>query len=129
MLGHESRVFTLSEVRACLPIIKKVTEYAYQQLQPFQYKLERMLCNDPRRKTVQVEYEEVVQTWKQKMERLGVLPVGLWQIEFDVGDAYICWKYAEIRVNYARSKASKHFSDRLSLPDYIELYDPDWASS
>lgn len=122
----ETRFFNLAEAQELFPLVKRITDKHYKKLLPVQSKIEKMLSNDPRRSMVEQEYEAIVMQWKQKVERLGLVTKGLWLVDFDVGDGYLCWKYPELEIAYFHDYDAG-FSGRRRLSEVIEELDPDWA--
>jgi len=55
-IGNEKKFFGLSEAQALLPLIQAITEKHQQELKPIQHRLESMLSNDPRRKSLSISY-------------------------------------------------------------------------
>jgi len=120
------KLFNLAEARSLLPLIKKITAKHQQELEPIRVKLNKMLSNDPRRSSVEKEYEDIVHRWRLKVEKLGASVNGLWIVEFNVGSGALSWRNPELGLNYFR-EAGKEFSSRIKLSNYIEECDPDWA--
>ncbi|MDH3638853.1 MAG: DUF2203 domain-containing protein [Gammaproteobacteria bacterium] len=123
---EEPRVFTLAEANKLFPLVQRITTHAYRELEPVKKRLENMLATDPRIVAVEKEYEIIVKRWVSKMERLGLVVKGLWLVDFDTGDGYLCWKYPELKLGYYHDY-SGGFSGRRSLDVVIEEFDPDWA--
>jgi len=67
-----------------------------------------------------------VKRWMAKMNRLGLVVKGLWLVDFDTGDGYLCWKFPELRIGYFHAY-HEGFTQRRPLHDVIEELDPDWA--
>jgi len=122
----EPRVFSLAEAREVFPLVKRITGEAFEELAPIKQQLENMLSTDPRITQVEARYEDVVKRWVRKMERLGLVIKGLWLVDFDTGDGYICWKHPEIRLGYYHDYASG-FGGRRALDEVISEMSPDWA--
>ncbi|MFZ0486248.1 MAG: DUF2203 domain-containing protein [Arenicellales bacterium] len=122
----EPRVFTLAEAEALLPLIRGITEQSAGELAPVKQRLNNMLATDPRTPAVQREYEEIIKRWVSKLERLGVVVKGLWLVDFDTGDGYLCWKYPELRVAHYHGY-DDGFAGRRPLVETVEELDPDWA--
>ena len=120
------KLFHLDEAREVLPIVKKITGLSHQRLTPIQARLNKMLANDPRRRLYEHDYEQIVSQWKNKIERLGAQTIGLWLVEFELGDGCLSWRYPELSLAYFRQHG-KSFAERIKLEDYIEENDPDWA--
>lgn len=122
----EPRVFTLGEAQALLPLIRNITEQSVDELAPVKQRLNNMLATDPRTPAVQREYEDVIKRWVSKLERLGVVVKGLWLVDFDTGDGYLCWKYPELRISHYHGY-DEGYAGRRPLTDAVEELDPDWA--
>ncbi len=123
---EEPRIFTLEEANELFPLVRRITHDAYKKLEPIKRRLENMLATDPRMVVVEKEYEAVVKRWLRKMERLGLVVQGLWLVDFDTGEGYLCWKYPELRISHFHDYTSG-FSGRRPLTEIIEELDPDWA--
>ena len=121
----DTQIFTLPEARALLPLISRMTARAVHELSPMQKRLQRMLACDPRIKVVEEEYERVVRVWIGKIERLGLVASGLWWVDFDIGEGYICWRYPEIRLDYFHAYGERP-EDRRKISEIYEQYSPDW---
>ena len=123
----EERVFTLSEARALMPLIIKITTAAHKKLEPLRRQLRTtIVTDDEAARGLEQAYRKVVQDWIDKLQRLGVTASNLWVVHFDTGDGHLCWRYPELRL------ASFHLygdceNGRRSIEEYIELFQPDWA--
>ncbi len=122
----ESRIFSLSEARSLFPLVSRVTEAAHAELEPVRKTLETLLPTDPRLPAVEKTYEEIVKRWVGKMERLGLVVKGLWLVDFDTGDGYLCWKFPELRLAHYHGY-DEGFAGRRPLQQVVEELDPDWA--
>ncbi len=120
------RYFTLKEANDMLALVKKITAESYSELQVVKVRLKNLLPTDPRVVFVEKEYEAVVKKWISKMERLGVVVKGLWLIDFDTGDGYLCWKYPELEISYYHGYTGG-FAARRPISEVIEQTSPDWA--
>ena len=125
-IGQKAKLFNLAEAREHLPLVQVITKSHQAKLAPVQARLNRMLSNDPRRSVIEKEYEQLVSQWKLKIEQLGAMVGGLWVIEFDVGEAVLCWRYPELGLNFVRAHGQP-FSKRVKLALYREEVDPDWV--
>lgn len=122
----DPRVFTLAEAEALFPLVRKITQAAYQELEPVRRTLEAMVPTNPMIQDVERQYETIVKRWVGKMERLGLVVKGLWLVDFDTGDGYLCWKFPELRIGYYHSYHGS-YSSRVPLRQVVEEFDPDWA--
>ena len=122
----EPRVFALGEAQELFPLVRRITAEAHKELRPVKQRLHNMLSTDPRIVQVEKAYEVIVKRWVSKMERLGLVVKGLWLVDFDTGDGYLCWKYPELQINHYHDY-NTGFSGRRVLSEVIEEIDPDWA--
>ncbi len=121
-----ARCFTLREARETLQTIKPITAKASQQLEAVKSKLHQLLPSDPRIVSVEQEYEAIVRKWISKMNRLGLVVRGLWLLDFDTGDGYLCWKYPELTVSHYHSY-NGGFIERRPISEVVKEMHPDWA--
>lgn len=120
------RYFTLAEANQALPLIKQITRESHDGLERVKKKLRNFVPSDPRVVFVEQQYEEIVKTWISKLERLGLVIKGLWLVDFDTGDGYLCWKYPELEVSYYHSYTGG-FASRQLISEIIEERQPYWA--
>ncbi len=122
----DSKLFVLAEASELLPVVRKITENAYEHLTRLDERLERMLFCDPRRIAIASEYETIVRKWVASITRLGVIPNGLWRIDFDTGEGYLSWRFPELKIGYFRDYDSE-FDDRMPVKSLVEETAPIWA--
>jgi hypothetical protein len=122
----DTRVFTLAEAEELFPLVRTITEAAWRELEPVRHRLESMIPANPRIREVEREYEAIVKRWMAKMNRLGLVVKGLWLVDFDTGDGYLCWKFPELRIGYYHGY-QEGFMGRRPLKQVIEELDPDWV--
>lgn len=122
----EPRIFTLAEAQALFPLVRSITQATHAELEPVRLKLEAMVPSNPLIQEVEKHYETIVRRWVAKMERLGLVIKGLWLVDFDTGDGYLCWKFPELKLGHYHTY-QEGFSGRRPLREVIEEFDPDWA--
>lgn len=122
----DPRIFTLSEAEELFPLVRRITQAAHTELEPVRRNLEAMLPTNPQIRSVEREYEAIVKRWVAKMERLGLVVKGLWLVDFDTGDGYLCWKFPELKLAHYHNY-HEGFGGRRPLQEVIEELDPDWA--
>lgn len=122
----DPRVFTLAEAEALFPLVRRITQAAYQELEPVRRTLEATVPTSPMIQEVERQYEAIVKRWVGKMERLGLVVKGLWLVDFDTGDGYLCWKFPELRIGYYHGY-HEGYASRVPLRQVVEEFDPDWA--
>ena len=116
---NDRRAFTLAEAEALFPLVRRLTQAAYQDLEPVRRSLEAMVPTNPLIQDVERQYEAIVKRWVGKMERLGL-------VDFDTGDGYLCWKFPELRIGHYHGYHGG-YSSRVPLRQVVEEFDPDWA--
>lgn len=126
MACNDPRVFTLAEAQALFPLVRRITQDAYRELEPIRRALEALVPTNPMILDVERQYETAVKRWVGKMERLGLVVKGLWLVDFDTGDGYLCWKFPELRIGHYHGY-HEGYAARVPLRQVVEEYDPDWA--
>lgn len=122
----EPRVFSLREAEELFPLVRSITDAAWRELEPVRHRLEAMVPTNPRIRKVELEYEAIVKRWMAKMSRLGLVVKGLWLVDFDTGDGYLCWKFPELRIGHYHGY-HEGYTARRPLREIVEELDPDWA--
>lgn len=122
----DPRVFTLAEAEALFPLVRRITAHAWQELDPVRRQLEQVVPTHPQMREIERHYEAIVRRWVGKMERLGLVVKGLWLVDFDTGDGYLCWKYPELKICHYHGY-HEGYSGRRPLREVVEELDPDWA--
>jgi hypothetical protein len=122
----DPRMFTLAEAEALFPLVRSITQAAHGELEPVRRQLEAMIPTNPLMPGVERQYETIVRRWIAKMEKLGLVVKGLWLVDFDTGDGYLCWKFPELKLGHYHAY-DQGFDGRRPLREVIEEFDPDWA--
>ena len=122
----EPRLFSLGEAEVLLPLIRKITKAAHSEWLPLRDLVRNTLSCDPRLGDRQSAYAAIVQTWSDKVERLGPVVAGLWHVDFFTGDGFLCWKYPEIRIAYYHA-VSDSCNARQPIAAIVDAEAPDWA--
>jgi hypothetical protein len=122
----DPRVFTLAEAEALFPLVHRITFATCHELDPVRRTLAGMMPTHPQLREVEQHYETIVRGWVGKMERLGLVVKGLWLVDFDTGDGYLCWKFPELHIAHYHGY-QEGFAGRRPLREVVEEFDPDWA--
>ncbi|HUW98572.1 MAG TPA: DUF2203 family protein [Acidiferrobacter sp.] len=122
----DTRVFTLAEAEELFPLVSRITHRSARELEPVRGLLSASPPGSAGLPEIEARYERIVKRWVAKMERLGVVVKGLWLVDFDTGDGYLCWRFPELRLGYYHGY-SEDYATRRPLRDVIEELDPDWA--
>lgn len=96
--------FGLDEARQILPVVRRITcefsskvELLIARLETTQLTQTETIC------ALEKQVNELIQTWNDKIRKLGANPRGLWVVDFDMGDGYYCWKHPETDILYWHS--------------------------
>jgi hypothetical protein len=97
-------VFSLDEARAILPVVRRITlefsakvELLIARLETLQLNQTETIC------ALEKQVNELIQTWNDKIRKLGADPRGLWVVDFNSGEGYYCWKHPESDILYWHS--------------------------
>lgn len=94
------KIFTLKEARELLPVIRKITQEAVEQVELLKAKIESIDPEPPHRGPYEEELAAIVNRWSQKIVKLGCEPKGLWLVDFDNGQGFFCWRHPETELGY-----------------------------
>ncbi len=119
-------MFTLAEARAVFPLVVRITRQAHEELQPTQQRLRILPRGSAELAKVEGNYRRIVNRWVDKMRRLGLTVKGLWLVDFDTGDGYLCWKFPELHLGHFHGY-TEGFAGRRRIEEVIDELDPDWA--
>lgn len=90
----------LGTANRLIPLIRRYTEEAVNESESVGAELSQFSPADPQYKKLSDEYDRIVMRWVERIHRLGALAKGLWLVDFDTGDGYLCWVYPEDRVEF-----------------------------
>ena len=122
----DSKLYVLAEASELLPVVRKITDNAYERLSRLDERLESMRLCDPRRAAIAADYEKIVRKWIASITRLGAIPNGLWRVDFDTGEGYLCWRFPELKIGFFR-EYKENFDERKPVKLLIEETAPIWA--
>lgn len=109
-------VFNLSEARAVLPVVSRLTKQYSERVQNLIREIEGLKAESPRADILESEAGRLIQEWQSKIQKLGGLPKGMWIVDFDSGDGYFCWKFPEKSIQYWH-RYRDGFTKRVVLPE------------
>ena len=97
-------VFSLEEARRILPVVRRITlefsakvELLIARLETLQLNQTETIC------ALEKQVNELIQSWNDKIRKLGADPRGLWVVDFNSGEGYYCWKHPESDILYWHS--------------------------
>jgi hypothetical protein len=112
--------FSLQETQQILPIIFKLTKKYSEEVTALMDRLNAIGSEMPGLEDkIEVQVNALIQSWQNKMTKLGALPKGLWLLDFDSGDGYFCWKFPERQIQFWHHYQDG-FSKRLPVDSRLE---------
>lgn len=92
--------FTLEEAKTLLPEVRQITHEAVEKVEPYILKIQSPELSEAERTNMAQEVQQHVDTWTDQIMKLGVVPKGLWLVDFDSGSGYFCWQYNEDELGF-----------------------------
>lgn len=94
-------VISIDEANRRIRVISRFTQSISAEVNLAMNHLDNLSdLNSEKAKELEKRIDQNIQTWNQKVERLGGISRGLWLVDFDAGDGYYCWKYPEAEIAY-----------------------------
>lgn len=97
---RRSRPFTLEEARNLLPLVKRITQEAVEQVEALKKRIEAIDPEPPHRPFYEHQLSRIMERWSQKILKLGLAPNGFWIVNFDNGEGVYSWHYPEEDVEF-----------------------------
>lgn len=110
---NQKRYFTLDEARELLPVIRRITRAAKEDIDLLSTQ-GSYLTDRKKRAEVESRIQAIVKNWHQKIHRLGCEAKGMWLVDFDNGEGYYCWHFPESEIRFCHGYADG-FSGRVEL--------------
>lgn len=116
--------FKLEEAQQLLPIVLKLTKKYSEEVTALMDRIHLIEGKSPQLEDkIEVQINDLILEWQNKMTKLGGLPKGLWLLDFDSGDGYFCWKYPERNIQFWHHYQDG-FSKRISVEKHAERNGP-----
>lgn len=107
--------FNIEEAQQLLPIVFKITKKYSEEVTALMDRIHLIDGKSPQLEDkIELQINELIQDWQNKMTKLGALPKGLWLLDFDSRDGYFCWKYPERKIQYWH-QYKDGFSKRINV--------------
>ena len=104
-------------------IIRIILHFTKQMSVDVDRIINRLEAMDPdnveKARVLEEEVETIIESWNQKVRKLGAQPKGLWMADVDAGDGFYCWKYPEQEIQYWHDYKSG-FPGRVPIKDRIK---------
>jgi len=118
---NRKKVFSITEARELLPILRRITDEANFRIKGLIALLETQRDrNSEKSKALEEKINSHVSEWQTKVAKLGAEGKGLWLVDFDCGTGYFCWKFPEANLEHfhgytegfqARVKVFEHLAE------------------
>jgi hypothetical protein len=113
------RVFSLNEAQSILPVIYKITDCQNQKVQALVNRWDLLQDqSEALLRSFEEQVDQEILEWKNKLQRLGVFPKGMWLADFDSGDGLFCWKFPETIISHWHHYHDG-FSKRIKIHERI----------
>ncbi len=93
------RCFSLNEARDLLPVVRRITHRANDEVQVLTAQLS-VVESAQRRRALEKQLQGAYISWQKKVQKLGCCAKGMWLVDFDNGRGYFCWVYPEPEIAY-----------------------------
>ena len=100
---NKKKIFTLSEANEILNVVRHITKNTTQTISELLNQLDaqpQTSIDDPQRYNLEFQITQEIHLWKNKIEKLGAIPKGLWVVDFDTGYGFYCWKHPETQLRF-----------------------------
>jgi len=91
------RIFSYEDELAVFPAVRDLTASAIEQVEAL---AAGGRSGEARRQEVELARDLVVAEWVREITAIGCEVKGLWQVDWDNGDGYYCWKFPEETISY-----------------------------
>jgi hypothetical protein len=115
---YREGIFTLEEAGELLPVIRRLTKYHSKKVDALISRLETEYPQGQGGSALEEEINSLINSWHDKIKKLGAVSKGLWLVDFDSGDGHFCWKYPEEEIKYWHAY-NDGFSNRRPVEYWI----------
>ena len=90
-----ARKFSEADVAALLPVVRRITTRAADEVDELQKRLEWVPRLEPLFERLNKQVESVIDNWAVKVIKLGCHPRGIWEVDFKADKGCYSWNYNE----------------------------------
>ncbi len=118
---YGKKIFTIEEAELLLPLVYRLTEEYSREVKLHMRHIEALPDKKSERaQGIEKTINEIIEKWQSKLEKLGVVPKGLWLADFDNGAGYYCWKFPETKISFWHGYQDG-FSGRKLIEDLFPM--------
>ena len=110
---RRSKRFTLDEARSLLPQVKALTDEAMENVEPLVMKIQDAPTEDEKARWAGMLQDRIDQ-WTDEIVKLGIVPKGLWLVDFDSGHGFYCWHHGDDDLAFCHGY-DEGFSSRVPI--------------
>jgi hypothetical protein len=95
---NQSKVFTHEEALEMIPLLMHISAKTKRELNVLNSQLSFLKTNSDRAQLIQDKINQSLQTWSDKIRRLGAVPVSLCKVRIPGEEGHYLWEYPENRL-------------------------------
>lgn len=95
---NQSRTFTHEEALELIPLLMHISAKTKRELNVLNSQLSFLKTNTEKAQSIQEKVNQTLQSWSDKVRRLGAIPVSLCKVRIPGEDAQYLWEYPENRL-------------------------------
>jgi len=95
---NKSKIFTLDEAEELVPLLNLISQKTKRELNLLNSQLSFVRTNSDRSVELQAKLNEELQSWSDKIRRLGAIPISLCKVRIPGKDATYVWEYPETKL-------------------------------
>jgi Uncharacterized conserved protein (DUF2203) len=112
---HSRRTFSREEAEHLLPVVRRITVQAAEELDALKEELRYVPHDQPLFARLSAQVELAVRRWAIKVSRLGCEARGIWLVDFDAGDGCFSWRLGDEQLAFFHH-AGEASPERPRLP-------------
>lgn len=95
---NQSKTFSHEEALDLVPLLMHISSKTKRELNVLNSQLSFFKTNSDKAQNIQEKINNSLQTWSDKVRRLGAIPVSLCKVRIPGEDGHYLWEYPEKRL-------------------------------
>ncbi len=95
---NKSKTFTHDEALELVPLLMHISSKTKRELNLLNSQLSFLKTQSEKAQVIQEKLNHELQTWSEKVRRLGAIPVSLCKVRIPGEDGQYLWEYPETRL-------------------------------